>query len=107
MTAYIPGAAENVVRLKPISHHGIRPLLSMEITFCDASQPSFLQSADGRQVQMTMGDILRRYNTQIASIEVDATRLSNLSKSQTIVPAVHLPFVPYAVALADQKRVRS
>ncbi|TBU41978.1 hypothetical protein BD309DRAFT_220415 [Dichomitus squalens] len=103
MTAYKPGVAENVVRLIPIFDHVIRPALRMDITFCEASQLFLLQNLDGRQVRMTMGQILRRYSPHIASIDVDATGLPNPSNPKTMACAVVLPFTPDAVASEEEQ----
>ncbi|KAI1788171.1 hypothetical protein LXA43DRAFT_1184078 [Ganoderma leucocontextum] len=97
ITTSKPAVAENTVRLTPISCHPNHPALGMSIFFCDPSQLFLLQSSDRREARVTMGEVLRRYSTQIASIDLNATGVPNPAAAETMACAVKLPFSPDAV----------
>ena len=98
ITTSKPAATENTVRVTPISDHPNHLALRMGIVFCDPSQLFSLQGPDGREARMTMGEVLRRYCTRIASIDVDATAIPNPRDPATMTYAVSLPFSPDALA---------
>ncbi|KAM5544317.1 hypothetical protein V8D89_001977 [Ganoderma adspersum] len=98
ITTARPAATENTVRLTPISDHPNHPALRMGIFFCDPSQLFLLQGPDGREARVTMDEVLRRYCTQIAFIDLNATAVPNPKDPETMTCAVTLPFSPDALA---------